>query len=192
MKFLLVHCWGGDGRSCWSGWLSDQLQVLGFEVLTPDLPNTNTPDLGDWLAAIRSHVKRFDEKEEWVLVGHSLGCATILHLLETFDETEKLYAVILVAGFAKDLGIPEIRNFLDKEFDWEKINKKCDKFIVINSDNDPYTKLSEGERLARLLNTKLIIEHGAGHINEGSGYTKYKRLLSILIQLKKFQRTAVL
>jgi hypothetical protein len=182
MKIFLFHCWGGNGRSCWSGWLADQLIVLspGSRVLLPDFPNTSNPELEEWLATTRKPVPRFEPKDDWVLVGHSLGCPTILRLLESFDDSERVKAVVLVAGFAKDLGISEIRNFVNRDFDWKKIRKKAKKFIVINSDNDPFIELSEGERMAKLLGAEFIVEHDAGHINEGSGFTKYPRLLKLL------------
>jgi predicted alpha/beta hydrolase family esterase len=101
-------------------------------------------------------------------------------LLESFDEGEKAKAVILVAGFAKDLGIPQIKGFVDKDFDWKKIRQKAGRFIVINSDNDPFIGLSEGGRIAKLLGAEFIVEHGAGHINEGSGFTKYERLMGMI------------
>jgi hypothetical protein len=198
MNIFLFHCWGGNGRSCWSGWIADQLIVLGCEasgklageacmvsglassVLLPDFPNSSTPQLEEWLAKTRELVPRFEPKDNWVLVGHSLGCPTILRLLETFNDSERVKAVILVAGFAKDLGISEIRNFVDRDFDWKKIKKKAKKFIVINSDNDPFIELSEGERMAKLLEAEFIVEHDAGHINEGAGFTKYERLLDMI------------
>jgi len=181
MKVFLFHCWGGDGKSCWSGWLSDELKKQGIEVIAPDFPDTNNPKLEAWLAKTRENVPRFSEG--WVLIGHSLGCPTILRLLESFEDDERVKAVILVAAFADDLKIPQIQNFVDKKFDWNKIKWKSDKFIVINSDNDPFIPLKEGERIANLLNAELIIEHGAGHINEGAGFTKYERLLKIIEKL---------
>jgi len=204
MNIFLFHCWGGNGRSCWSGWIADQLKVLSPEsplarrpgqgthgsftpsgrVLLPDFPNTSNPELEEWLATTRKLVPRFEPKEEWVLVGHSLGCPTILRLLETFNDSERAKAVILIAGFANDLGISEIRNFVDHDFDWKKIKKKAKKFVIINSDNDPFIELSEGERMSKLLGAEFIVEHDAGHINEGSGFTKYPRLLGLLSGLQ--------
>jgi len=185
MKVFLFHCWGGDGRSCWSGWLQEQLRVQRSvsSVLSPDFPGTQNPKLEKWLAKTRDLVPRFDSGDGWVLVGHSLGCPAILRLLETFGENERARAVILVAGFAKDLGIGEIRNFVARDFNWKKIKEKADRFIVINSDNDPFIGLSEGERMAKLLGAEFIVEHGAGHINEGAGFTKYERLLGIIKSL---------
>jgi predicted alpha/beta hydrolase family esterase len=181
MKAFIFHCWGGDSRACWRGWLADQLREKGIEVVAPDFPDANNPSLEQWLATVRGKVPKFDE--DWILVSHSLGGPTILRWLETFDENEKAGTVILVATFAKDLGIPEISNFVEKDFNWEKIKKKADKFIIINSDNDPFIELSEGERIAKLLGAEFIVEHGAGHINEGSGYVKYDRLLQLISNL---------
>lgn len=178
MKVFLFHCWGGGPRSCWRGWLADRLREKGVEVVAPEFPDTMEPQLSRWLETARKDVPRFDEG--WVLISHSLGGPTILRLLESFAGDERAGTVILVAAFAKDLGIPEIRNFVEDDFDWEKIRSKAERFIVINSDNDPFIDLEEGKRLADLLGAELIVEHGAGHINEGSGYTSYPRLLDMI------------
>lgn len=187
MKAFLFHCWGGNGRSCWSGWLQDELSVSGLasHVLSPDFPDTENPKLEAWLATARRLVPRFEPKDEWVLVSHSLGGPAILRLLESFAPGEKAKAVILVAGFAKDLGIPQIRGFVEKKFDWEKIRQGADHFILINSDNDQFIPLDEGRRMAGMLGKKceFLVEHGAGHINEGAGFTKYPRLLDLIKKL---------
>ena len=178
MKAFLFHCWGGNGRSCWSGWLADRLAEKGIETISPDFPDTELPRLEEWLRLTREKVPKFDK--DWILVSHSLGGPTILRLLETFAEDEKVGTVILVATFAKDLGIPEIANFVEKEFDWEKIRSKAGRFIVINSDTDPFIDLEEGQRVARLLGAEFLVEHNGGHINEGAGYTSYPRLLELI------------
>lgn len=185
MKAFIFHCWGGNGRSCWSGWLHDELEKKGIPTLSPDFPDTDNPELKTWLAHARSLVPRFDKKDGWVLVSHSLGGPTILRLLETFGEGEKAKAVVLVAGFAADLGIPQIRGFVEKDFDWEKIRAGADRIIVISSDNDPFIPLEEGRRMAKLLGprSEFIIEKGAGHINEGAGFTKYPRVLDAISAL---------
>jgi hypothetical protein len=189
MKFFLFHCWGASGKSCWSGWLREQLISSGMAsettALIPDFPNSENPKLKEWLVTARNLVPEFDLKDDWVLIGHSLGCPTILRLLETFGKSEKVACIILVASFAKDLGIGEIKNFVDKDFDWEKIKKKAGKIIIINSDNDPYIKLDEARRMEKLLGAELIVEHNAGHINEGAGFDEYPHLLEIIKEWRK-------
>jgi len=183
MKAFIFHCWGGDSRGCWRGWLADELRAKGIEVVSPDFPDTLLPSLEKWLAEARKNVSEFNPKDEWILVGHSLGCPTILRLLESMGEGERVKGVVLVAGFAKDLGIPIINKFVNRPFNWKKIRKKAGKIFIINSDNDPYIQLAEGDRMAERLGAELIVEHGAGHINEGSGFTSYPKLLNLLIHL---------
>ena len=174
---------GGNSRSCWAGWLEDELRTIGYDVINPDFPETDNPKLRDWLATVRKCVPKFNAADSWVLISHSLGGPTILNLLESFGPDEKIKAIILVAGFGRDLGIPQIQSFVDHEFDWKKIKSKAEQFIIINSDDDPFIQFEEAERISKLLNAKLITEPGAGHINEGSGFTSYPRLLEII---KKF------
>lgn len=180
MKFFIFHCWGGDSRGCWRGWLADELRRRGFEVVAPEFPETQNPKLETWLAEVRRNVPEFRPEDGWVLIGHSLGCPAILRVLESLGPAEKAKAAVLVAGFGKDLGIAEIRSFVDRPFSWKKIKEKAGRIVVINSDNDPYIPLAEGERIAKLMGAELAVEHGAGHINEGSGFTSYPRLLEVL------------
>lgn len=185
MKIFLFHCWGGDGNSCWSGWLSNILTKLGTQVISPDFPNSSDPNLKEWLDAISKNTNFQEFDSDWILAGHSLGCPTILRVLERLEEGKKVKAAILVAGFAKDIGIPQLKSFIDTPFDWNKIRKSAEKIIVINSDDDPFIELSEGKRMADLLGAEFIIEHNAGHINEGSGFGPYPRLLRIIQEMEQ-------
>jgi len=184
MKVFIFHCWGGNSRDCWRGWLADTLRAKGIEVVAPDFPSTDNPKLEEWLAAVRQNVPKFDPADGWIFVAHSLGCPTVLRLLETFGPDEKVSAAILVAAFAKDVGIFQIKNFVSRPFKWKKIKAGCGRFIVINSDNDPYIPLAEGDRMAEQLGAELIMEHGAGHLNAGSGFATYGRLPEIIEKLR--------
>ncbi|VVB98543.1 Serine hydrolase [uncultured archaeon] len=182
MKALIVHGWGADSLSNWFPWLKNELEKLGIETLCPDLPNANFPKKDEWTASLRAQ-SSFLEKENVILVGHSLGCPAILGLLEAFKKGEKARAAILVSGFEHDIGIQEIRNFTEKGFDFKKIRAACGEFRVINSDNDPFVPLEEGKQLAKSLGTALILEKGAGHINMGDGYLEYNRVLELIKKL---------
>lgn len=182
MKVFLFHCWGGDSRGCFRGWLQDELRKNEIEVIAPDFPNTNNPNLEEWIKKVREYVQKFNG--EWVLVSHSLGGPTILRLLESFKKDEYVFAIVLVAAFAKDLGISEISGFVDKEFQFEKIKSFAKNRFIINSDNDQFIHISEAVRLAKEIDAQLIVEHNGGHINEGSGYFQFQKLLDLLLKLK--------
>lgn len=180
MKVLILHGWGGTPHGSWRGWLADQMIVSGSvsSVGCPELPNADQPRQNEWIATIKEVAENFDDQT--ILIGHSLGAVAILRLLESFGDHEKIKAAILVCGFTNDLGIEEIKDFFKSGFDWEKIRNGAEKFVIINSDNDPYMKIEEGKILHEKLGGELIIEHNAGHINEDAGFKEYPRLLEII------------
>ena len=182
MKVIILHGWGGTPRGNWAGWLSDELSKGDFEVISPELPNADNPKQNGWITKIKESVDTFDE--ETILIGHSLGAIAILRLLETFGDHEKIKVAVLVCGFTNDLGIDEIKDFFKSDFDWEKIKSKAEKFVIMNSDNDPYMKIEEGKILHEKLGGELIIEHNAGHINEEAGFKKYPKLLDLIRTIK--------
>lgn len=135
--------------------------------------------------------------QDSVLVGHSLGTPFILHLLEKYATenlqhmsggemvkpvyNNRIKAAFLVSVFDRSLGIPEIENFTDKPFNWEKIQNACEKFYVFHSDNDPYIPLWIAEEIAKKLNAELIIEHNGEHLNAPAGFLEYPRLLEKIL-----------
>lgn len=177
-RVLILHGWGADSSSNWFPWLKQQLEQKGIEVYCPDLPNSQQPKQSEWLAAIRKTVGSFDSTLS--IIGHSLGAVAVPRILETLSEKEKIDKAILVSGFSQNVGIAEINDFFQKPFDWKKIRQKAKHFTVINSDDDPYVPLEFGEAVAKELGVKLTVEHKAGHINLGTGYFKYERVLQLL------------
>ena len=117
--------------------------------------------------------------EETVFIGHSLGPAFILNILEKIDV--KVKACFFVAGFAGLLGnekFDEInKSFVDKEFDWKKIHENCEQFYVINSTDDPYVPIIQGKKIAHKFGTQTIPIDGAGHFNTDAGYIEFPQLL---------------
>jgi predicted alpha/beta hydrolase family esterase len=185
----IIHGWGADSTSNWFPWLAQELQAQEWEVAVPDFPNSQNPVLEEWLEYYDTQVSRKilrTAQDEGVnsgriarsLIGHSLGVPFILRLLE---QTNDIYdTAYLVAGFERPLGIPEIEHFVDKPFQWDRIRKQCKKFMVINSDNDPYISLDIGEELAKKLKITLIIEPNGDHLSAPGGVLAYPRLLEMI------------
>ena len=151
-----------------------ELKKVGFKVTTPDFPNTENPKLTEWLQYFK---KQVSVNSGTILIGHSLGVSFILRFLEAFTGKKAIKAAFLVSGFERSLGTPETDNFVVKPFNWQKIKAACRKFVVINSDNDPYVPLSKAKDLAANLGTKVILIKNGGHLNEKAGYTRFELLL---------------
>jgi predicted alpha/beta hydrolase family esterase len=163
-RAVIVHCWGGSSHYAWYPWLKSELEKLDYEVAVPDMPDTDEPKLSKWLPCLKEVVGIPDG--ELVLIGHSLGNATIMRYLEALDDSQQVGKVIMVAGFTDQLGFEELENFFETRLNFGKIKSKSkDGFVVIQSDDDPFVSDQYGERLKQELGAKLIIKHGAKHMS---------------------------
>lgn len=163
-RAIVVHCWGGYPDYCWYPWVKEKLEKNGFEVEIPSFPDTDEPKFEAWLKKIKEVAG--DPSEDLYLIGHSLGCITIMRYLEDLDESQKVGGVVLVAGFSEDIGYPEIKSFLQKPVDYQKVkNSVKNQIVAIFSDNDPHVDLKFKDIFEEKLGAKTIVKHDAGHFS---------------------------
>ncbi|OGM11923.1 hypothetical protein A2Z22_01675 [Candidatus Woesebacteria bacterium RBG_16_34_12] len=162
-RVVIVHCWEGYPKYCWYPQTKRELEKKGFSVEIPEMPETKNPNLNKWLPKLKKTIKNPDEN--LYLVGHSLGCITIMRYLESLKDDERVSGVVFVAGFTDDLGYKELTNFFTQAIDFERIKKKSNTFYAINSDNDPYVSIKYGKELEEKLGARLIIKHKMGHFS---------------------------
>jgi uncharacterized protein len=163
-RAIIVHCFGGKANYAWYPWAKIQLEAQGYEVVVPDMPHTDEPQLSEWLSTLQNLIGEPDD--ELVLIGHSLGTITIMRYLEALPTGQRIRKAILAAAFTDPLGIKELENFFETRLDFTAIKPKTkDAFVVIQSDNDPYISRQYGNRLQDELDAKLIIKHAAGHMS---------------------------
>ncbi len=187
-KAYIIHGWGGYPDEGWLPWLHIELEKVGYTVERPSMPDTDNPRIETWVPFLASTVNT--PNEETLLVGHSIGCQTILRYLETFSSGRKVAQVILVAPW---LGLtPETldeneseeiaRPWIDTPIDFEKVKTHCDNFTCIFSDNDSFVPLTDADIFKEKLGTKIIVEHEKGHFSGSDGV---KELSIVLDQIKK-------
>jgi len=177
MNIFIIHGTFGSPSENWFPWLEEELEKEGHEVFVPRFPTPEGQNLENWLKVFEEYEQRLDSDS--VLVGHSLGPAFILNVLERIKKPVK--AALFVAGFTGSLGNPKYdglnNTFAAKEFNWEKIKKNCGSFFVFHSDNDPYVPLEKAKKLAQKLGIEPIVVKDAGHFNESADYTEFPLLL---------------
>lgn len=162
-KVIIIHCWEGYPDYCWYPWLKKQLEEKGYEVSVPEMPETNSPKLDKWFSKLKETIG-IPNKDTY-LIGHSLGCITILRYLESLKENEKIGGAVFVAGFTDNLGCKDIKSFFELPINFTKTKLHCPKFVAIHSDNDPHVSLKNGDIFQKELNAKLIIKHDMGHFS---------------------------
>jgi len=162
----LVHGWDGSPANCWFPWLSKELEKLGYKVKALKMPHPITPTIKDWVATLEKEIK---PSEETILIGHSIGCQTIMRYLE--KPNRRVKAVFLVAGFfhleSMDVESKEsqeiARPWLETAIDFTQIKKNCTKFTALFSDNDQYVPLGDAKLFEKNLQAKTIIEKNKSH-----------------------------
>ena len=135
----------------------------------PEMPETDTPKLSLWLQKLKEIAGKPDEN--LYLIGHSLGCITIMRYLESLSEGEKIRGVVFVAGFTDNLEYKELDSFFEAPIDFEKIKSKASYFTAIYSDNDPYVPTKHADIFKEKLGAELIFKPGMKHF---SGQAVYK------------------
>lgn len=163
-RAIIVHCWDGYPDYCWYPWAKKELETKGFSVQVPAFPETGAPKQTKWVPVLKEQIDKPDD--ELFLIGHSVGCITILRYLETLKEGERVGGVVLVAGFTDNLGFEELKNYFETPIDFAKIKAKSKNgFIAIHSDNDPYVDLKFGDIFKKALGAEVIIKHAMGHFS---------------------------
>ena len=162
-RAVIIHCWEGYPEYCWYPHAKKSLEAAGFHVDVPQFPDTNKPQLKAWLPFLQSIVGQPDE--DLYLIGHSVGCATIMRYLESLPEGKKIGGVVFVAGYVGDLGYEELNNFFETPVDFKKMKSHCNHFVAIHSDNDPYVALSYADLFKKELGAEIIVKHNMRHFS---------------------------
>lgn len=182
-RVISIHGWGGSPDEGWRPWLGKALVKHGIEFINPQMPNTQYPQLSEWLPFLRNIIGRPDT--ETLLIGHSLGGIMILRYLESLQNDEEVGGVVLVAGFTDDLGIPELSNFFATSIDWSKIKTHVEKVVSIESDNDPYNLAKYNDEFKKHLNSETMLLHDRSHFSGDDGITEFPEALHALLLLAK-------
>jgi len=174
---LIIYGSYGNPNENWFPWLKSELEKIGYKVNIPHFPTPENQSLETWNKVFEEYNNTINS--ETILIGHSLGPAFILQIIENLKEPIK--AAFFVSSFLGKLNNPEFdeinKSFFKSTYNWEQIRNNCKNFLVIHSDNDPYVPLEKAQEISTNLNSKLIVVNKAGHFNEDSGYTSFNLLL---------------
>lgn len=162
-RVIVVHCWDGNPEYCWYPWLKQELEKEGVNVVIPAMPETGLPKQSLWVPLLAEIVGKPDQ--ETILVGHSIGCVTIMRYLETLGETEKIGGAVFVAGFTTDLGFEEIHNFFETPIDFAEIRTHLPQLVAIHSDDDPYVDVKYADVLSEELGAQKVVLQGKRHFS---------------------------
>ena len=158
-RVLIIHGWESNSQEHWFLEEKKILEEKGVYVEVPDMPNTLHPKLKEWVQVI----EKFRPDKNSILIGHSLGGSTVLRFLE--KTKQKIDTCILIATPVLPIGHKEPDEFRERGFEWNKIKKTANKFVVLNQTQDPWVPIKHGKLIAKELNTRLILVKGDNHFD---------------------------
>ncbi len=173
-RVIIVHRWGGSPTADWYPWLKRELEHRGISVVVPAMPTPDAPEITSWVTTLQNVIGTPDKNT--YLVGHSMGCQTILRYLEQL-RTGSIGGTVLVAGFftliPSSLTTPKekkiARPWLETPINNEKVKERVEKIVAIFSDNDPFVPLEENRHsFEKGYGAKTITKNAKGHYDEDS------------------------
>lgn len=168
-RAIIVHGWGDSPEGSWFPWLKKELESHGFTVTVPAMPNPDEPTIDRWVPRLASVVGTPDT--DAYLVGHSVGCQTILRYLQTLSGNAGIGGAVFVAPWFRlaNLETEEERavaaEWESKPIAFGSVRRWKKRPVAILSDNDPWVPLEETRHTLRQeLNAAVTVLHHRGHI----------------------------
>ncbi|MFL5345598.1 MAG: RBBP9/YdeN family alpha/beta hydrolase [Hyalangium sp.] len=182
-SLVIVPRWAGRPDTDFYVWLEAKLREApqGFSsVRTLDMPNPAQPTIPGWVGALSAAVGPTPAPST-VLMGHSVGCQAVIRYLATLPPGHVIDGVLLVAAWW-DVDKPweSLVPWVETPVDLERVRAAARRFVVLLSDNDPFT--SNYVRNRRLweerLGATVLLAPGARHFNNPREPAVLEALLS--------------
>lgn len=185
-RAFIIHGWDGYPEEGWFPWAKAELEKQGFTVEVPSMPHPERPTIDDWVGHLATLVASPDEQT--YLIGHSMGCQTILRYLASLNG-QKVGGAVLVAGFFELVPLETkeekdiVKPWLETSIDFEKVKTVTTNITTILSDNDEWVPLERNKELFKqYLNPTVIVEHGKGHYSGKSGIKELPAVLQAILK----------
>lgn len=180
-RLFIVHGYMAAPDHHWFNWLKQQAEQAGISVTVPRLPASHTPDPDAWLSALEEDIGRPDE-DTW-LIGHSLGCITLLNYLTQRHPEAFAGGLLLVAGFSEPVpGLEELSAFTRTPVNGASVICRVKQRAVIASLNDDIVPAEYSLRLSQQLAARFygLPEHG--HFQRSDGVVTFPLAADLLGQ----------
>ncbi len=177
-NIIMIHGYEGNSENHWFPYIQTEMEKHGVDVFTPEMPKEHTVEA--WLETLKEISEKVNEHT--ILIGHSLGCPAILHLLAMLSKP--VFSTVLVAGFAQSFDddskeVQECFAFV-KDLPWKVIRKNSGVIQIFNSTNDPEIPTDVAIHLSTMLQTSVTFIENAGHFCADDGFETFPKLLDYL------------
>ncbi|MER9947202.1 alpha/beta fold hydrolase [Mesorhizobium sp. M0047] len=183
LRAIIIHGAHGGPETNWFPWLHQELNAEGIEVVRPHFPTPEGQSLSAWFEVYDLAIEPLPPAST-ILVGHSLGAAFALRLVER--SVKPVHGLFLAAGFVGALGLPDYdpinNSFFETPFYWSSIRERKGRaFRCWASDDDPYVPLSRSQDVATSLESPLEIVPGGGHLSSETRFDTFPEMRDAIL-----------
>lgn len=193
---IILHWWEWKPDSNWFMNTKISLENMWYDVVVPQLPNTNTPNLEEQLSFLYQFVDKLNKDS--IIIWHSLWGQLALFFVSTLNK--KIKSVIIVSPtyswVADDMWITsrEKLNYNEKAFikytsteiNFKKVSENTDFQVLHISKNDPYIAFDKVKKYYKKLPYLITYEYSdKKHFNWTFWIFELPEVLEDIIDLKK-------
>jgi hypothetical protein len=182
-SLFIVPRWAGSPDTDYYAWLEAAVRdarqgITSVRALA--MPNPSQPTIDAWVGVLDRTLGPAPAPNT-LLMGHSVGCQTVIRYLATLPPGQVIDGAILVAAWW-DVDKPweSIVPWIETPVDLARVRAAARRFVVLLSDNDPFT--ADHERNRRLweerLGAEVVLAPGARHFNNPREPAVLETLLS--------------
>jgi len=188
-RIFIIHGWTGHNNQDWFPWAKKEFTKLGYQVIVPEMPNSDNPQLESWLNKLTEVIGT--PLTDDIYIGHSMSVLALLKYIDKFPENTKIDKLISVAGWEKlseeAVPLPEdkliFHNWIKQKLDYVKIRKIVKSITAIFSDNDPWVPYIENRKIFKdKLGSKIQLLKNMGHFMKSEGNVTELPILVDLIR----------
>lgn len=172
-RAIIVHRWGGSPSEGWIPWLKDELEADGFDVIVPEMPDTNKPAIEAWVSHLTKVTGAVDSNT--FFIGHSIGCQTIMRFMETLPHDQIAGGAVFVTPFFTLMGLDNEEDkkiaepWLTTHIEDIAVQEHLPSLSCIFSDDDYYVPAENEAMFQDRLEAYTIMLEKRGHFTEDDG-----------------------
>lgn len=176
-KVLILHGWGGSDFPHWQSHLAQEIVKNYGTVSFPLLDNCHFPSKNRWIKQVKKLL--LDYKPD-IIICHSLANTLWFWLCqdEAFMQNISIKRLFMVSLPSLHTQVETIKTFFPCPL---PPTLYAQEKMMIVSDNDPYIKIDEAQKIATQYQADFKIIKNAGHINADSGFGKWEWIEDLIL-----------
>lgn len=170
----IVHGYTASSTANWYPSFKDELNNIA-KVTVLDMPNPMQPDFNEWVNHLEKNIDK--NHNEIILIGHSLGCVTILNYLN-YHKINGIKSIFLISGFVEETPIPALSKFIDPPLNYDHLIQKIPNRMAISAIDDDIVPYSYTKKMADKLKAEFTLLNEGKHFIDRDGIVEFPYLIN--------------